>query len=205
MSTTLSSLLERLRAFGNGKLEALDSLAEENKSWLAEAVKEVAEQIASLAPATKKQRLDGKGGSRATAAADAAEQVRGGGDSRLSGAAVTACPLLHAALANSANRSSLACHKNSELRLCRRLNQHALERGGARWRRLLLPSSRRMRTLSRSRMLSRQSRNQPSQQLEAAGVASSSSRQSRRRVSCSHVLCSRCLAPGCLPALCPAR
>lgn len=75
MSTTLNSVLERLRNFGNDKLAELDARAEEHKGWLKAAVEEVAQQIAALAPAAKKQRLNDSGGAKATAVAAEEEQV----------------------------------------------------------------------------------------------------------------------------------
>lgn len=80
MSSTLNTVLDRLRAFGNDKLSELDGRCAEHRGWLQSAVEEVARQIAELGPATKKQRLEG---SAATAArATAGEQV---------GASVPAC------------------------------------------------------------------------------------------------------------------
>lgn len=68
MSNTLNTVLERLRAFGNDKLAELDSRAEAHRGWLRTAVEEVAQQIAALAPASKKQRLNGRGAAKVTAA-----------------------------------------------------------------------------------------------------------------------------------------
>ena len=79
MSTTLNTVLERLRAFGTDKLGELDKRAEEHRGWLRAAVEEVAAQVAALAPASKRQRLEG-GAARATAAAG--EQVRAAGSRR---------------------------------------------------------------------------------------------------------------------------
>lgn len=67
MSTTLNSVLERLRNFGNDKLAELDARADEQKAWLKAAVEEVAQQIAALGPAAKKQRLSDDGSAKATA------------------------------------------------------------------------------------------------------------------------------------------
>ncbi len=79
MSNTLNGVLERLRAFGDGKLAELEARAEEHRSWLRAAVEEVASQVAALAPASKRQRLDGSGAAWATAAAAVERQVRAAG------------------------------------------------------------------------------------------------------------------------------
>lgn len=76
MSSTLNGVLERLRAFGDGKLAELEARAEEHRGWLRTAVEEVAAQVASLVPASKRQRLDGSGAARATAAQADERQVR---------------------------------------------------------------------------------------------------------------------------------
>lgn len=68
MSNTLNAVLDRLRAFGNDKLSELDARCEEHRGWLRSAVEEVARQIAELGPAAKKQRLDGSGAAKLTAA-----------------------------------------------------------------------------------------------------------------------------------------
>ncbi len=77
MSNQLSSVLERLRAFGSERLAEFDAREEEHRGWLRAAVDEVRAQIAALAPATKRQRLDAGGAAQATAA-QPEEQVRGG-------------------------------------------------------------------------------------------------------------------------------
>lgn len=77
MSNTLNTVLERLRAFGQDKLGELDGRCEEHRGWLKSAVDEVARQIAALGPAAKRQRLDGGGAARATAAAGEGEEEAG--------------------------------------------------------------------------------------------------------------------------------
>ena len=77
MSNQLSSVLERLRAFGSERLAEFDAREEEHRGWLRAAVDEVRAQIEALAPATKRQRLDAGGAAQATAA-QPEEQVRGG-------------------------------------------------------------------------------------------------------------------------------
>lgn len=79
MSTTLNSVLERLRSFGNDKLTELEARAEEHRSWLRAAVEEVAQQVAALQPASKRQRLDGGGAAKATTVEAPAEQVGAAG------------------------------------------------------------------------------------------------------------------------------
>lgn len=66
MSTTLNSVLEKLRASGNGKLEGLEKLAGEHSSWLRAAIVDAAQQLAGLAPASKKQRLNADGDAQST-------------------------------------------------------------------------------------------------------------------------------------------
>lgn len=76
MSNQLTSVLERLRAFGSERLAEFDAREEEHRGWLRAAVQEVRAQIAALAPAAKRQRLDAGGAAQATAA-QPEEQVRG--------------------------------------------------------------------------------------------------------------------------------
>lgn len=76
MSNQLTSVLERLRAFGSERLAEFDEREEEHRGWLRAAVQEVRAQIAALAPAAKRQRLDAGGAAQATAA-QPEEQVRG--------------------------------------------------------------------------------------------------------------------------------
>lgn len=109
MATQLNSVLERLRAFGADKLAELDGREQEHRGWLAAAVEEVRAQIAALAPAAKRQRLDAAGAAKATQAEEE-EQVR----------AVQSCPGLAAALAQAA-----APRATTVLPRCRRLSPPA--------------------------------------------------------------------------------
>lgn len=80
MSSTLNSVIERLRAFGGDKLEELAAREADHRSWLAAAVAEVRAQVAALAaPASKRQRLDDAGAAKPTAVEQQEqEQVREG-------------------------------------------------------------------------------------------------------------------------------
>jgi hypothetical protein len=57
MSKNLSGVLDQLRDIGSTKLSELETLCEEQKNWLQTAVANVREQIAGLAPASKRQKL----------------------------------------------------------------------------------------------------------------------------------------------------
>jgi hypothetical protein len=77
MSTTLNSVVDRLRAFGDAKLAELDSLAAEARTWLPAAAQELAQQIAALGPALKKRKVDDGGEAKAITTGPQEEQVGG--------------------------------------------------------------------------------------------------------------------------------
>lgn len=58
MSKNLTDVLDQLQDLGSTKLSELETLCEEQKNWLQTAVTNVRKQIAGLAPASKKQKLD---------------------------------------------------------------------------------------------------------------------------------------------------
>ncbi len=57
MSKTFDSVLSGFRELGLKKLEELDKLCDDNRSWLVSAVADVKRQIAEAGPAAKKQRV----------------------------------------------------------------------------------------------------------------------------------------------------
>jgi hypothetical protein len=58
MSKNLTGVLDQLRDLASTKISELETLCEEQKNWLQTAVTNVREQIAGLAPASKRQKLD---------------------------------------------------------------------------------------------------------------------------------------------------
>lgn len=92
MANTLNSVLERLRAFGADKLAELDARQEEHRGWLAAAVAEVQQQIAALAPAAKRQRLDADGAAAATAAEQQEQEPQVGAPRCLHIGSAGGCP-----------------------------------------------------------------------------------------------------------------
>lgn len=172
MSNTLNGVLERLRAFGDGKLAELEARAEEHRSWLRAAVEEVAAQVAALVPASKRQRLDGSGAARATAAEADERQVRAAGAAPVSHSCAGGCR-------NTGYQTRPQSSKSFCPPMCRMPRRRAAGKAVA-----APPPTRRhprlLQAQKRQRSQHSPQKSQPSLR-HAAGVASSSRRRMWRR------------------------